>query len=274
MAISAKDVMALRQKSGLGMMECKQALTETDGDLQKAIDLLRQKGLAKMDSRTDRTSAEGRVEVAVNAGSTKAAIIEVNTETDFTATNDSFKAMAATVASEALKQNAGEVEKTDAIQAAIDAVRLTTKENAQFARGAVLGGGAGQKVGSYVHFNGKIGAILEVKLESGASADDDLLRGICQHIVANPIPPIGILESDVPAELVEKEKQIAKAQAIEQGKPEQIAEKMVSGKIRKFFEDQTLLLQLYIKDDKKRIKELLPKGVSITRFARYIVGGK
>lgn len=274
MAISAKDVMELRQKSGLGMMECKQALTETDGDLQKAMDLLRQKGLAKMDSRADRTSAEGRVEAAVNADQTKAAIIEVNTETDFTATNDGFKAMTATVAKEALAQPAGEVNKTDAIQQAIDAIRLTTKENAQFARGAVLGGGAGQKVGSYVHFNGKIGAIVEVTLEAGADVSSDLLREICQHIVANPITPIGIVESDVPADVIEKEKEIAKAQAIEQGKPEQIAEKMVVGKIRKFYEDNTLLLQLFIKDDKKRIKEILPKGVSITKFARYTVGGK
>lgn len=274
MAISAKDVMELRQKSGLGMMECKQALTETEGDLQKAIDLLRQKGLAKMDSRTDRTSAEGRVEVAVNADATKAAIIEVDTETDFTATNDSFKEMAAKVANEALAQDAGDVAKTDAIQDAIDAIRLTTKENALFARGQVLGGSANHKVGSYVHFNGKIGAILEVTLENGASIDDELLRGICQHIVANPIIPVGILESDVPAEVIEKEKEIAKAQAIEQGKPEQIAEKMVTDKIRKFYEDHTLLLQLYIKDDKKRIKELLPKGATITKFARYQVGGK
>ena len=274
MAISAKDVMELRQKSGLGMMECKQALAETDGDLQKAMDLLRQKGLAKMDSRSDRTSAEGRVDVAISPDHTKAAIVELNTETDFTATNDAFKAMVTTVAAEALKQPAGEATKTDAMTQAIDAIRLTTKENAQFARGTVLGGGAGQKTGQYVHFNGKIGAIVEVSLENGATVTDELLREICQHIVANPITPIGILESDVPAETIAKEKEIAKAQAIEQGKPEQIAEKMVAGKIRKFYEDNTLLLQLFIKDDKKRIKEILPKGVNITKFARYQVGGK
>lgn len=274
MAISAKDVMALRQQSGLGMMECKQALTETDGDLAKAGDLLRQKGLAKMDSRADRTSAEGRVEASVNADNTKAALVELNTETDFTATNENFINMCKAVADEAIKQPTGEATKSDAMTDAIDAIRLTTKENAQYARGQVVGGGANQKVGSYVHFNGKVGAVVEVTLEAGASVDDDLLRGICQHIVANPITPIGILESDVPAEVIAKEKEIAKAQAMEQGKPEQIAEKMVTGKIRKYLEDNTLLLQMYIKDDKKSIKELLPKGVSITKFARFQVGGK
>ncbi len=153
MAISAKDVMDLRNKTGLGMMECKAALAEAGGDVQKAVDLLRTKGLAKMDSRADRASAEGRIGTVMNADKSHAAIVEINTETDFTAGNDTFKAMVATVVQEALKQPAGAVQKTDVMQAAIDNVRLTTKENVHLNRGQSVGSGS-TRIGSYVHFTG------------------------------------------------------------------------------------------------------------------------
>lgn len=273
MAITAKEVNELRQKTGLGMMECKSALNETNGDMQAAVDLLRKKGLAKMDSRTDRTAAEGRVLAVLNADKTKAAVVEVNSETDFTSGNDGFKAAIATVADEALKQPNGAVTKTDAMQAAVDAIRLTTKENISFTRGIVLGDKPGHKVGAYVHFTGKIATLIEVNT-AGQSVSDELLVEICQHIAAAVPAPIAIDETGVPAELIEKEKEIAKAQAIEQGKPEAIAEKMVVGKIRKFYDEHCLKLQFFIKDDKKRIHELLPKGATITAFARYQLGGK
>ena len=275
MAISAKDVMDLRNKTGLGMMECKAALAEADGDAEKAMDLLRKKGLAKMDSRTDRASAEGRIGSAISPDKTKGAIIEVNTETDFTAKNDTFTAMIQTVAGEALKQaSVGEVQKTDAMQASIDNLRLTTKENVQFARGRVVGG-PGRTVGSYVHFTGKIGVLIELE---GQGITPELLTDLCQHIAAVSPTPIGVTEAEVPAEVIAKEKQIAKAQAIEQGKPEQIAEKMVVGKIRKFYEEHVLMSQLFIKPDEngkqKPIKELLPKGAVIKSFVRFQLGGK
>jgi elongation factor Ts len=267
--------MSLRAKTGLGMMECKQALEEAGGDIAKAVDLLRAKGLAKMDSRVDRTSAEGRIASAVSPDKSRGAIVEINTETDFTAGNDSFKAMVATVAAEVLKQNPGAASKTDAMQTAIDHVRLTTKENVQFGRGTVLGGKPGSRVGSYIHFTGKVGVLVEVVTADGAVASDELLNDLCMHVAAGtPVVPLGVVESDVPAEIVEKEKQIAKAQAVEQGKPEQIAEKMVIGKVRKFFEEHCLLLQPFVKDDKKRIKDILPKGVTIKSFVRYQVGVK
>jgi len=272
MAITAKDVMDLRGMTGLGMMECKAALAETDGDKEKAVDLLRKKGLAKMDTRADRASAEGRVGVAISPDKSRAAIVEINTETDFTAGNDTFKAMVVSVVSEALKQPAGEVEKTQSMQETIDNIRLTTKENVQFRRGRVVGA-PGHKVGQYVHFTGKIGVVVELTGE----APDELLVELCQHVAAVTPTPIGVTEAEVPAEIIEKEKQIAKAQAMEQGKPEQIAEKMVVGKIRKFYEDHVLLNQLFIKPDEngkqKPIKELLPKGVTIQSFVRYQVGG-
>ena len=231
--------------------------------MEAAKDLLRQKGLAKMDTRTDRESAEGKVAIAIDGN--KAAIVQVNTETDFTANNEDFGAMMTVVANAALQQNAGTVEKTDAIQSAIDDVRVTTKENVQFAEGKVLGGGD-KKIGAYVHHNGKVGAVVEATGE----VDDALLKQICQHIVA--MSPMGLTEDDIASELVDKEREIAKAQAIEQGKPEQIAEKMVEGKIRKFYDEVVLLRQAFVLDDKKQVKEMLPAGASITGYARYQVG--
>ena len=271
--ISAKDVMSLRKKTGLGMMECKQALAETDGDIDQAVDLLRQRGLAKMDSRADRESTQGRIAVAISDDQSKAAIVEMNTETDFTASNDVFKAMADQIVAEALKQDAGEVQKTDAMQAAIDEVRLTTKENVQFAQGKVLGGSGGSKVGQYLHFTGQIGVLVEVDVSGGGQADDALLTDLCMHVAAASPAPIAVDDDGVPEEVVAKEREIAKAQAIEQGKPEQIAEKMVEGKVRKFYEENVLLKQAFIKDDKKRIKDLLPQGVAIKNFVRYQLGG-
>ncbi len=265
--ITAKDVSALRAKTGLGMMECKEALNETGGDLQKAIDLLRTRGLAKMDSRTDRSSAEGRVAVAVAPDKSKAAIVEINTETDFTANNEAFVSMASAVAQDALSQS-GDVTKSDAMQTAIDAVRLTTKENVQFSRGKVVGG-SGSTVGSYLHFTGKIGVVVE----AAGDVSDELLRDLAMHISAVSPAPLAITEEEIPADVIAKEREIAKAQAMESGKPEAIAEKMVEGKIRKFYDEVALLRQPFIKDDKKQIKDLLPSGVTIKSFVRYQVGG-
>jgi elongation factor Ts len=264
MAISAKDVMALRKATGLGMMESKAALEEAGGDIQAATDLLRTKGLAKMDGRTDRESAEGKVAVALSSDGTKGAIVEVNTETDFTATNETFVGLVQSIADLALEQEAGDVDKTDAMQALIDEVRLTTKENIQFKTGKVLAG----NVGSYVHFTGKIGVLIEVDGE----ADEDLLKDLCMHVSAASPTPLGVSEDEVPPDVLEKEREIAKAQAIESGKPEEIAEKMVEGKIRKYLDSVVLTRQPFVKDDKKQIKDLLPKGTTIKQFARYQVG--
>jgi len=271
MAITAKDVNDLRNETGLGMMECKQALTEANGDKEKAKEILRKKNIGKMEARTDRASGEGRIAAAVTPDKSKGAIIEVNTETDFTAKNEGFQAMASALAGEALKQNAGDVTKNDAMQSKIDDLRITTKENIQFARGKTMGG-AGRKVGSYVHHNGKIGVMVEVE----GDAPDELLKELCQHITAVTPVPLGVNEADVPADVIAKEKEFAKNQAIEQGKPANIAEKMVEGKIRKFYEDTTLNNQLLVTraEEKKKVKDVLPKGVTIKSFVRYQLGGK
>lgn len=267
-AISAKDVVKLRQATGLGMMECKKALTEAEGDMDKAAEIVRQKFGAKMAKRSDREASEGRIAVARTDDRSKAAMVLIAAETDFTANNEAFVKMAQSVADEALKSPAvGDVTPTEPIQTAIDEVKLTTQENISLAKGQVLGGD-GKTVGYYVHFNGKTGVLVEVEGE----ADDDVLRDLCMHVSAIQPEPLGIGPDDVPAEIVDKERAIAKQEAIDSGKPEEIAEKMVTGKVRKFVDSLALLRQPFVKDDKKRVEEILPKGVTVTAFTKYQIG--
>ncbi len=266
--ISAKDVVKLRQATGLGMMECKKALTEAEGDFEKAGEIVRQKFGAKMAKRSDREATEGRISVSRTDDRSKAAIVMIAAESDFTAKNDLFMEMAQKVADLALETPAvGDVTPSEAIQAEIDKVKITTQENISLAKGQVMGG-EGKTVGFYIHHNGKTGVLVEVQGE----ADDEVLRDLCMHISAIVPEPLGITPDDVPAEIVDKERSAAKQEAMDSGKPEEIAEKMVTGKVRKFVDSLALMRQPFVKDDKKRVEEILPKGVTVTRFSKYQVG--
>jgi elongation factor Ts len=260
--ISAKVVMDLRNETGLSMMECKKALAETGGDFEKAKDYLRKHLKGKMDSRTDRAAGAGRVAVAT-AGD-KLAVIEVRAETDFTAMNEKFVAMADNVAKQAIASPAGAVPVDATITAAVDELRISTGENCSFARGQVYQGGT---IGYYVHHDGKTVGVIQV---DGAAAND-VLKQICMHIVANPIRPLGITPNDIPAAAVEKEKKFRLEQAMESGKPQQIAEKMVEGGMKKFFEDVALSEQPLVSDPSKKIKDMLG-AAKIKAFARWQVG--
>jgi elongation factor Ts len=260
-SFTAKDVMALREKTGLGMMDCKKALNETDGDLAAAEEWLRAKRKGKMDTRTERATGEGRIGVAIEGD--KAVIVEVRTETDFTAKNEKFLQMVEHVVAEALKQPAGQVTPTDVITKEIDELRITSGENVNFARGMKLEGGA---FGKYIHHDGKRGVLLQVD----GSADDELLKGLCQHIVFHD--PLGISADDVPAEQIRKIEADALAEAKESGKPEEIAEKIAQGKVRKYLEEKTLLNQKYVLDESTMVKDVLPAGVAIRQFVRYTLG--
>lgn len=262
---SAKDVMTLRQRTGLGMMDCKSALTETKGDLKAAEALLRERMKGKMDTRTDRAAGEGQVAVAIDGG--KAAIVELRAETDFTARNENFRKMADDVARMAIEQPAGAATATDAIKARVDDIRITTGENVSFARGESLRGGSFAK---YVHHDGKLGVLIQFEGDLPA----DVALGLCQHVAAHVPTPKSVDEAGLPSDLVAATRAAAVKEAQESGKPAQIAEKIAEGKVRKFFEENTLLGQKYVKDDKKAVKELLPGGVKIVRFVRYAVGGE
>ncbi len=263
-----KDVMALRNKTGLPMMECKKALIEATGNMEAAEDILRKKLKGKMDTRTERPAGEGCVAIAISTDGQSAAIVELRSETDFTAKNDQFQAMAEKVAQEALKVSTGDVTANAAITAAVDSVRISTSENVSMARGRKLAGGAGTKFGQYVHHDKKLGVLLQVEGEVTA----DALKMVCQHIAGNPITPEGVTPQDVPKEAAEKERKFAIEQAMESGKPQEIAEKMVEGKMRKFFEERALLEQPLVTDPSKTVKEFLPKGATVKAFVRWKVG--
>jgi elongation factor Ts len=262
--ISPKDVMTLRQRTGLGMMDCKKALADANGDMAAAEELLRQRMKGKMDSRTDRPAGEGCIVVAIDGG--KAAILEVRAETDFTARNDGFRGMSADLAKMSLEQAAGEVATTDAMSKRLDDVRLTTGENISFARGRRLDGGS---FGQYIHHDGKLGVLLQVEGEVPA----DVLTGICQHVAAHVPTPMAVDEQGLDAAVVAQKRAEAQAEAAASGKPAEIASKIAEGKVRKFFEENTLLGQKFVRDESKQVRDLLPKGSKILAFVRMAVGG-
>ena len=261
--VSAKDVMALRKKTGLGMMDCKKVLIEHNGDAAAAEAALREKLKGKMDTRTDRAAGEGRILVGIDGE--KAAILEFRAETDFTARNDSFVEMSNEIANMSLQQGDGEVEFTDAMKAKLDEVRITTGENISMARGTRLTGG---NFASYIHHDNKLGVLLQYE----GDLDADVATGICQHIAAHVPIPMAIDRDGVASDLVSVKMNEAKAEAENSGKPPEIAEKIAEGKMRKFFEEVTLLGQKFVKDDTKSVSELLPAGVTLKLFVRYQLG--
>ena len=261
--ISAKDVMKLRQKTGLGMMDCKKALIENDGDPEKAEAWLREKRKGKMDSRTERSTAEGRVGIAVDGSN--AAIVEVQTETDFTARNEEFESMVDDVVRAGIKQPAGSINADESMTKRIDDLRIKTGENVNFARGEKLEGGS---FGSYVHHDNKRGAVIQIE----GNADEDVLRSVCQHIVAHVPPPVAVSEDDMPQDKIAAIRDEAMKEAKESGKNDEIAGKIAEGKVRKYLEVHTLLDQKFVRDDSKSIREVLPSDVKVVRFVRYTVG--
>jgi elongation factor Ts len=269
-SFTAKDVMALREKTGLGMMDCKEALTKNNGDMKAAEEWLRAKLKGKMDTRTERTTAEGRIGIAISGS--EAVVVEIRTETDFTARNEEFLAMVDDITKSALKMPPGEIKPDAAMTKRVDDVRIKSGENVNFARGEHLHGGT---FGSYLHHDGKRGAIVQLEVPAGTTVDADVLSGICMHVVAHVPTPVGIDEKDVPKETVEAIHQAGIAEAKQAGKPDQIASKIAEGKVRKYLEENTLLDQKYVKDvtGKKSVREVLPKGVIVKKFLRYTVGG-
>ncbi len=269
MAITAKDVNALRQKTGMGMMECKKALSDADGDVAKAIELLRERAGGKMDTR-EAEAGEGAIAVAQSGNNI--AIVKIMTETDFSARNEDFLAKIQQIAEEALNlDTSGPIQPNDKIKGLIEDLRLTIKENIAFGEGLRL---AGSKVASYVHTNRKSGAIITAE----GDVSEDLLRGLCMHITAAVPPlspaPLAVDRDGLPPAMVEQAKQTFVDEAASTGKPPEIAEKIASGKMNKWVADHTLLGQTYIKemDAKKPIKDYLPQGGKITGFARLGVG--
>jgi len=265
--IPASEVMKLRNKTGLSMMECKKALQEADGNLEAAEELLRKKLKGKMETRTDRAAGEGRIAIATTPHA--ATIVELRAETDFTAKNEKFVGVAQRCAELALEGPAGESGATEAMTKLIDDLRISTGENCSLARAHKLIDEGGTNVfGSYVHHDGKTGVIVQAE----GDISDETLRQICMHVTAAIPRPLGVSANDIPADIVEKERRFRIEQAMESGKPKEIAEKMVEGGMRKFFEEVALLEQPFIMDPSKKVKDLLGPKARIVAFLRWSVG--
>ncbi|MCK4601292.1 MAG: translation elongation factor Ts [Phycisphaerae bacterium] len=260
--ITAAMVKALRDETSQGMMECKKALTEAGGDVEAAKDILRKKGLATAEKKAARTTSEGFIGIAAADDNAAAAMVEVRCETDFCARNDVFRDTVVAVAKLALEGGDGPVAATEAIGETVQQALSKIGENMSYSRGIKISAG---RVGAYLHHNGKVGVLLGVNGE----LSDETLNDLCMHIAFTD--PIGITGEDIPAELVEKEKAFAKTQAVESGKPEDIAEKMVAGKVKKFLAANAFLEQPFVRDDKKKVKDVLGSA-KVTAFARFAVG--
>jgi elongation factor Ts len=263
-AIGAKDVAALRARTGVGMMDCKRALEDAGGDMEAAIELLRKRLKGKMDERSDRAAAEGVIAVAHSDRG--AAMIELRSETDFAARNESFIATSRKLAELALAGPEGDVQPTDAMRTLVDELRITIKENISFARGVVLKG----KVGTYQHHNRQLGALVQAE----GDVPEVLLNGLCQHVTAAVPMPLAVDESGLPAADLERQRREATEEAAATGKNPQFVEKIAEGKLRKWIDDHTLLGQIYLRelDAKKPVRDYVPKGARIVKFVRYAVG--
>lgn len=272
MAISAAMVKELRERTGSGMMECKKALTETDGDIDAAAELMRKTGLAKADKKSDRTAAEGVIAIALSDDAKKAAIVEVNCETDFVSKGDEFKQFANGIAQAGLTSQSKDLDallgsalggEGKAVNDRRQEMVAKIGENIQIRR-AYAGATAGQFT-AYLH-GSRIGVLVE--MEGGSP---ELGKDIAMHIAASR--PICVSDEQVPAENIAKEKEIFAAQAQQSGKPADIIEKMVMGRIKKYLAEITLMGQPFVKDPDQTVEKLLQTNkAKVLSFVRFEVG--
>jgi elongation factor Ts len=263
-------VKELRERTGAGMMECKKALVEADGDLDLAAENMRKAGLAKADKKAGRVAAEGAVQVAVADDQKRAAIVEINSETDFVAGSDDFRRFASRVADIALNETPADLDAllaTDfdggSVEEARRALIAKVGENISVRRFAVVE--SDDRIGSYVH-GSRIGVLVAMR-----GADADLAKDIAMHIAASK--PQHVSGDDIPADVLAKEKEILSEQAKTEGKPENIIEKMVVGRLQKFIGEITLLGQPFIKDPDMSVERLLAdKSAEVASFIRFEVG--
>ena len=272
--ITASQVKELREITGAGMMDCKKVLTETDGDMEKAMELLRERGIAKAAKKSDRIAAEGLVDCYISEDGKVGAIVEVNSETDFVGQNEEFKTFVMDIAKQVAEKNPANVEELLAQESITEAGKtvqevLTDKiakigENMnirRFERFESTG-----LVEKYLHGDGKIAVLVDF-----AKGDKAIAKDVCMQIAA--AKPEYLKREDVPAERVEKEMEILKAQAMNEGKPAEIAEKMVQGRLGKFYGEICLVEQDFVKDSDKKVSKVLEENnAEIVRFARFEKG--
>ena len=292
--VTAKDVQLLRQRTGAGMMDCKKALEETGGDVEKAVEYLRKKGIAKAEKRADRAASEGAIIALVSDDARTAALVEVNSETDFVARNEEFQALAKAVASQLFGDASfdgvvtvaqeGELMKQpwhkDASKTVADVVKEAsgkTGENVvirRYARFKTDG-----IIGSYVHHNGRVAVLVDVVGGAGDSVKA-LARSVAEHIAAGvPKVPLGVNREEIKSDIIDRERRIYEEQARTAGKPEAMIGKIVDGQVNKFYAENTLLDQPWVRDDSKTIRQLVAEAgkesgstLTVRRFARFQMG--
>ena len=270
--ITASLVKELRERTGAGMMDCKKALTQTDGNIDAAIDYLRENGIAKAAKKADRIAAEGLSYIEVKGN--KAVILEINSETDFVAKNEKFVALVKNVAEAILAaepitlEEALQVEaQGGTVEAVINEGIATIGEKLSLRRFEVVSKTDADAFGAYSHMGGRIGVLTLVE----GSTDEEAAKDVAMHIAA--LAPKYLDESEVPADVLEHEKKVLTEQALNEGKPANIVEKMIVGRINKFLEEITVVKQKFVKDDSFTVEKFVAsKGGKLAKFVRYEVG--
>ncbi|MFJ5670883.1 translation elongation factor Ts [Bacillus safensis] len=273
MAITAQLVKELRQKTGAGMMDCKKALTETDGDIEKAIDLLREKGIAKAAKKADRIAAEGLTLIKTDGNT--GVILEVNSETDFVAKNEGFQALLNELADHLLaakpatleEAHASKMENGSTVEEHITSAIAKIGEKITLRRFSVITKEDDAAFGSYLHMGGRIGVLAVLN----GTTDEELARDIAMHVAA--VNPKYISRDQVSEEEANREREVLTQQALQEGKPENIVAKMVEGRLNKFFEEICLLDQAFVKNPDEKVKQVVAaKNATVQTYVRYEVG--
>ena len=270
--ITASLVKELRERTGAGMMDCKKALTQTDGDIDAAIDYLRENGIAKAAKKADRIAAEGLSYIEVKGN--KAVILEINSETDFVAKNEKFVALVKNVADAILAAEPKTLEEAlqveaqgGTVEAVINEGIATIGEKLSLRRFEVVSKTDSDAFGAYSHMGGRIGVLTLVE----GSTDEEAAKDVAMHIAA--LAPRYLDESEVPADVLEHEKKVLTEQALNEGKPANIVEKMIVGRINKFLEEIIVVKQKFVKDDSLTVEKFVAsKGGKLAKFVRYEVG--
>jgi elongation factor Ts len=275
MSITKDSVMSLREKTGAGLIDCKRALAESNGDMDEAVSILRKKGVATAAKKSGRSASEGVIAQAISSDRSKGMLVEVNCETDFVAKNEDFVAFSTSIASELLDNPQVDLEEKRTEQVA------KIGENIQISRSETLSPLSSGLVESYVHTGAKVAVLLSIGSDSADVSGNDrvvsMAKDICMHIAATS--PVCVSRDEVPSELVEKETEIAHAQA--EGKPPQAIEKIVTGKLEKYYSGVCLLEQPFVKNPDQSIKQFVDEvakevnsSLKVEKFLRFQVGEK
>lgn len=274
MAITAQMVKELREKTGAGMMDCKKALTETDGNMDQAIDYLREKGMSKAAKKSDRIAAEGLTHIEKDNNT--AVLVEVNCETDFVTKNDQFKSLLSKLGEHIISKKPATVEEAlqqdmdaegNTVESYINSVVAKIGEKISLRRFEIMTKADNDSFGSYLHMGGRIGVLALLE----GTTDEQVAKDIAMHVAA--VNPRYVSRDAVSEDEVNREREVLKTQALNEGKPENIVEKMVEGRLGKFFEEICLLDQNFVKDPDQKVKKYVAdKGATVKSFVRYEVG--